>query len=782
MRVDTTSFPFARYPAVRVCLCLIAGIVAELPVTIEWMLATLAVQALAEWGLHHAFSSPRYVFAVAHSLWMVVLAGSFVADAGRPAPFPSSPIDPFVGDTIVVDGRIRSSNITSTGRFALVLDLPTGEALRLSADSLDLRRFRTGVSITTSIRLNTFPQRRNPNEFDYGGWLRKQGISHVGTLASVPRVLSDTKRHILADRIRNNFSPANQELALAILLGQKNELDPAQRQSFARSGLSHLMAVSGMHVGFLLAPIWFLIPYIWTRRHGRLGGFILITTILVLYAAITGFSASVNRAGLMAILFAYARLFERVSDSVNILAGVGFALLLIKPAYLYDIGFQLSFSAVLVLLLIMPVVQQSIPYAWQERWYGKLIQFMSVSIVVQIGLYPILAWYFGEFAWMGPIANLMGVPLTQFLFLWGFAAVPFSFLMPDWGWMFNYPADLAATALSWSATWMETVPGAWTSVPKPSPWLFIIWFFCCALLAVWKNKRRRWIWLICLISLWPLKSSLVLLESLSTRLSSLSTRSLDILVYDVGQGDAVLILSPSGRTILYDTGMFSPGRNSGKDVIAPDLEARGISHIDLIILSHPHADHTGGMHYLIDTMPIGRIIHADFPSKSVFELGWRQKAREKNIDVLAGRRGMEISPDPSMKMMIFHPDSLMKGSDPNPYSVVMKLIYGTTSFLFTGDADMKAENELVARFDTLLRADVLKAGHHGSKTSSSIPFIETVDPSHIAVSLGLRNRYRHPHAEAVQRMRVSDAEIRFTSRHRALHYRSDGTHITRIDW
>jgi competence protein ComEC len=254
------------------------------------------------------------------------------------------------------------------------------------------------------------------------------------------------------------------------------------------------------------------------------------------------------------------------------------------------------------------------------------------------------------------------------------------------------------------------------------------------------------------------------------------------LVYDVGQGDAVLIQTPSGKTILYDTGMFSPGRNSGKDVILPDLEARRISHIDLIILSHPHADHTGGMQALIDGIPIKRIVHADFPSKSAFELGWRTKAREKGIPVVAGRRGMEVSPDPAVKMLILHPDSLMHGSDPNPYSVVVKMLYGTTSFLFTGDADIEAESLLVARYDSLLRSDVLKAGHHGSKTSSGIPFIEAVDPSHIAVSLALRNRYKHPHAEAVRRMRHSDAEIRFTSRNRALHYASDGTHITRIDW
>ena len=196
-------------------------------------------------------------------------------------------------------------------------------------------------------------------------------------------------------------------------------MDPDLRQSFARSGLSHLMAVSGMHVGFLLLPVWALIPWIRQGRHGPALGLIFLGTVLLAYAALTGFSASVNRAAIMAFAIGYVKLGQRPAESVNILAGAAVLLLLVKPEYLDDIGLQLSFSAVAVILLVMPACTRIIPYRKQQTWPARILLFMLVSTVVQTGLYPILAWHFGEFAWAGPIANLPAVPLTQFLFLWG---------------------------------------------------------------------------------------------------------------------------------------------------------------------------------------------------------------------------------------------------------------------------------------------------------------------------------------------------------------------------
>lgn len=778
MRVDITGFPFASFPAVRLLGCLMAGLVAALPVSTPMMVGAIAVQVCFETIIRWRLNAISYVAAILSSQMLVLMLGSWLATRSQPAP-PDSPLDRHIGAEIVLEGRVRALSRSARGA-ALVLDLPAGERVRVRTDSLDVRSHPPGSRVSAWVRLSPFPERRNPHAFDFGGWLRRNGITHSGTLTNEPLVIDPPTglpaiRHSVSEIIRSQFSPANRDLALAILLGSKSGMDPDLRQSFARSGLSHLMAVSGMHVGFLLLPVWSLIP--WVRRgwNGRHLAFGLLAVVLLAYAALTGFSASVNRAAIMALTFGYAKLYERIGNGVNLLAATGLVLLLVNPAYVTDIGFQLSFSAVAVILLVMPAVQRAIPYRKQQTWPARIGMFIAVSTVVQAGLYPILAWHFGEFAWAGPVANLAGVPLTQFLFLWGFATMPLAAVWADAGRYVALPADWAATALAWSSrVVVDGIHQTWSYVPKPEPWLFLVWVASIGLIAAWPHKRRMWgvvMGTLCCV----LIHNVWVLHQLSRPVA------LDVLVYDVGQGDAVLIRTPSGKTVLYDTGVLSPGRDSGRDVIVPDLQARRVRNVDLLVLSHPHADHIGGARSVIEALTVDRVLQSGFPYPSAVELGWREMARRRGVAVDTARRGMEVSPDPAVSMRVLHPGSRHHGRDPNPYSVVLRVQYGRTVFLLTGDADHHAEYNLAARYDTLLRTDWLKAGHHGSKTSSTGVFLEKTAPRQVAVSLGAVNRYGHPHPEAVARLEATGAEIRFTSRHRALHYRSDGTTITRID-
>lgn len=778
MKADITGFPFASFPAVRLVICLIAGLVAALPVSTHLVAFAILAQVCLETLLRWRLNVFTFAAAVLGSQVLVMLLGSWLATRPPPEP-PESPLDRHFGAEIAIEGRIRTLSRSARGS-AIVLDLPAGERVRVRADSLDHRALPPGAWVAARVRLAPPASRRNPHAFDFAAWLRRNGITHGGALTGGPVVIKPPAglaawRHAVSETVRRQFAPGNQDLALAILLGSKSGMDPDLRQSFARSGLSHLMAVSGMHVGFLLLPVWALIPWIRQGRHGPALGLLFLGTVLLAYAALTGFSASVNRAAIMAFAIGYVKLGQRPAESVNILAGAAVLLLLVKPEYLDDIGFQLSFSAVAVILLVMPACTRIIPYRKQQTWPARILLFMLVSTVVQTGLYPILAWHFGEFAWAGPIANLPAVPLTQFLFLWGFAALPVTSVWADAGRILSMPADWAAAALAASSYLTNELPYSWTAVPKPELGVFGIWFAAILLIAAWHRTRLRWTVLIGVLAGWCVHDG----WSIAT---SRRTPVLDVWVYDVGQGDAVLIRTPSGKTVLYDTGVMSPGRDSGRDVILPDLQARRIGSVDRMVLSHPHADHIGGARSILERMEVRRVLHSGFPYPSAVELGWRAMARERGVAVDTARRGMDISPDPAVSMRVLHPGPSHSGRDPNPYSVVLRVQYGRTVFLLTGDADDHAESTLTARYDSLLSADWLKAGHHGSKTSSTSHFLARVRPAHIAVSLAAVNRYRHPHAEAVARLEASGAEIRFTSRHRALHYRSDGTTLTRIEW
>lgn len=208
----------------------------------------------------------------------------------------------------------------------------------------------------------------------------------------------------------------------------------------------------------------------------------------------------------------------------------------------------------------------------------------------------------------------------------------------------------------------------------------------------------------------------------------------------------------------------------------------GIRQLDGVVLSHPHADHVGGSLAIIESMPVDTLYEADFPTQSAVVAGYRSAARRNGIPMVKMRNGYPVQLDPGVRVRILGPIDPERHSDPNTASVVVKLEVGDVSFLFMGDADMEAEMLILNRYAPLLASTVLKAGHHGSRTSSSIPFIQAVAPLHVVVSLGLQNRYSHPHAEAVERLRSTGAKMYFTSLRSAVWFATDGRSIWEIPW
>ena len=260
---------------------------------------------------------------------------------------------------------------------------------------------------------------------------------------------------------------------------------------------------------------------------------------------------------------------------------------------------------------------------------------------------------------------------------------------------------------------------------------------------------------------------------------------LEITVFDVRQGDAILVKTPSGKHFMIDTGRWSPGQNSARHPILPHLQREGIGRLEAIILSHPHADHIGGVTELIDSIPIHRIYDSGHNYNTQLYQNYRFKASNRGIPIHTARAGDIIPIDPAIRLFVYGPADLRgSASNPNPndYSVVFELIYGKTEFLFMGDAGHVQEQRLLEHYGPLLKTDFLKVGHHGSRTSSSSRFLEAAAPRHAVVSLSKRNRYHHPHPEAVKRLRSSTANLYFTSLEGALQFRSDGHRILRHRW
>jgi competence protein ComEC len=618
----------------------------------------------------------------------------------------------------------------------------------------------------------------NPHEFDYKSYLATQdiyiqsGIKEIHKIKKAGQLLSwNTIRQVVLQAIDRNFSPQTRPLAKALLIGYKNKLDRETKLAFSRAGLAHIMAVSGLHVGFILAPFWIVIPFFWTFRYGKQVGLLLMISLLLFYAGLTGFSASVTRASLTGGLIMYGRLFHKVRDSKNLTAVAALIILLINPNDLFSIGFQLSFGAVYIILLVAPVVNRLLPNWIRYRWYGTPMMAMVISLIVQVGLFPLLGYYFGEFSIVGPLVNAVIVPILG-------VVVPLALLLllPAMAWpavisTLNMPVDYFLSVLNQLVLAIASWEWSWIQVHVEGGLLFIVWVAVIFLITALPIPRLRWKMVAVLLGI-------LCLQQLQKLVQKIEPARLELTVFDVGQGDATLIRTPAGRHYLVDTGRWQPDFNSAKYTLIPYLEGEGIRKLDGVFLSHPHADHIGGMTELLQQVPVDTIYNSGASYDSELFESYQQLASQKSVPVVALQAGQILNPEPGLKMLVYGPDDGAGSStNVNNRSLVFEIIYGDTEFLFMGDAERRQEQRLLRHYPDLLDTDFLKIGHHGSKTSSTSAFIQALSADIGVASLGLRNRFGHPHASAVLRMRRDSIALHFTSLEGAIQLYSDGEDI-----
>ncbi len=630
--------------------------------------------------------------------------------------------------------------------------------------------------------LQPLPQPRNPNQFDYAAFLSRRDIHCQIFVTGITGHFADGKGPFwirqqirIRSALNQLFSDENSGLARAIILGDRSDLDSDLRTGFSRAGLAHLMAVSGMHVGFILLPVWFILP--WFRRSMlfRCIGLALGGSLLLFYAGITGFSVSVSRASIMAFFLMLARLFHKPGTSMNILGAAALLLLLNDPIMLFDVGFQLSFLAVAIILTTLPGTRYLLPQKHRYRKTGALFQFVMVSVLVQGGLYPLLIHYFQEFSVAGPLSNTLAVPFVQFMFLWAFLNLGISLFHESAAILVNTPGDLILTGLTTYVNRIGAHPLSWIEGSLPGPSIFGVWFFGTALLASIRIPEIRFKMAAGLLL------CLVILQA-DRAVDRIRAPHLQVTFFDVGQGDAVLLQTPGGHHFLYDTGIWSPGSDSAERTILPELKAMGIRRLDGVILSHPHADHIGGIVSLIHHIQIDTIYQSPAPYDSRIYHRYMHLALDKQIPVRLLKTGHMITTDPAMPMLVLAPSDDITATDPNNQSVVLMVLYGDTRLLLTGDAEEESEAYLVEQFGDFLRSDLLKVGHHASRTSSTYPFLKAVSAPKGVASLGLHNRYQHPHPEATARLRDTGVTTRFTSLEGAIIYRSDGSGYSFMPW
>jgi len=796
---QTYQFPFASYPAVRIALLLALGIIVDYQVdpTLSGWALIFGVAALlyliSEIAFRKTLNNHIYTLVILSYLGIIVSFGgtwhSFWDYRDRPEK--AKVINAYTWEELRFSGTIQQLKQTSTGKFQVDVNIDTtifpdsliwdkSYQLRAVLDPADIdlpSNFKLGNRITFDGTVYPLEEKRNPSQFNYKLYLASQDIySQVG----MQQIISTTpvhsiwrwsffRKHVL-NTIDANFSNQSSPLAKALLIGYKNELAREEKISFSRAGLSHIMAVSGLHVGFLLFPFWLVIPFFWTFKYGKQIGITLLIIILFLYAGLTNFSPSVTRASLVGILLAYGKLFHKVRDSKNLTAVAALIILLINPSELFSIGFQLSFGAVYIILLTAPVIQRWLPDWIRFRWYGKPLMIIIISFIVQIGLFPLLAYYFGEFSLIGPLANAFVIPFLGIVVPFGLAVLLLNPFAPDLAQTLNYPVDIFLQWLHQFVDIAANLSWSWVQVHVDSLLFFGIWIGIIFLIASLRIPKLRWKFLILLLLICCLHQG-------SRTINKLHPATLSLTFFDVGQGDAALVTTPNNKHFLIDVGRWQPDYNSAKYIIIPHLKEEGINKLDAIFLSHPHADHIGGILEIIDSVPVDTIYNSGTDYNSTLYKTYNQKAFDHGIPIKSLHAGEQIFIDPAIKVFIYGPQESVSQSNVNNRSLVIELIYGDTEFLFMGDAEHKQEENLLTNYPKMMNTDFLKVGHHGSKTSSGSSLLKSTTPQIGVVSLAKHNRFGHPHAQASIRLQRYIPTVYYTSLEGALQLYSDGKNI-----
>lgn len=646
-----------------------------------------------------------------------------------------------------------------------------------------------GDTLVASMLLNVPRAKKNPHDFDYRNYLLAQDIFFEAFLdkdenviinprmvGSLPLYMKDMRKQI-STHFNRYLTSRSAGILSALILGEKSEIEETTRNDFANTGVIHVLAVSGLHVGYVSIILVTLFGLLRLPHKLRMG---CVIVGLVFYVALTGAAPSVMRASIMASLIITASLLERKSDILNILASAAFIILLIAPAQLYSIGFQLSFLAVLSIVALFPILKEGVaglPIP-KSSIIGKMIfvllDLFLVSLAAQLGTLAITIFYFNKIPIISLLANLIVVPLIGVIVATGMSFLIIGALIPSLAQM--WAATLEGTIDLMLGFVQLCASVEWAYVTTRSIQHFELIFLMLGIFSITILKVQD------MIKLWL---SLVLLWLIiQTWQSLLSSQHLEVVMLDVGQADAILVHAPNGKTILIDAGFRFGGKDMGKDVISGYLNYRNWSKIDLLVLTHPHNDHMGGAQYLIENIPVEKIMMPDIDYDSHGYKMLTNAIETKNIatsSVFAGHIDSSLKP---IYFRISGPKRYAIESQPsnvNNASIVMQLFYGESSIMLTGDGEELVEHNQLP-FGNLLKSELIKAPHHGSKTSSSQAYLDFVQPQYCIISLGANNKFRHPSQITLKKYKQLGAHINRTDLEGAIIYKSDGKAWLKHDW
>ncbi len=571
----------------------------------------------------------------------------------------------------------------------------------------------------------------NPHSFDYSDYLLKQGIiaaiscyepGFIRPMAATDQAPQNTLSRLLAafDQVAGENAP----LLRGVFFGDKSELDYALHSNLSLAGVLHAFAVSGLHVGFIVAAALFVVGKSRPKRWWRLG---LSMAFLLFYLSLTGLSASILRATIMAILMLSAQALEQKSDNYTNMAIAALICLLYRPLWIFDAGFQLSFCAVGGIFYLYPHLKWLLS-GEKESLFSKIF---ALTITAAIATMPLIAYYFYHISWVALLISpifVLGVAIVvTFCFLAALGAI-FSL---DLATIPLYIADLVMTAMANLAVWSANLPFTYQISGQISPWLIILCYLLILALPLGRQLKKPklafggGLLIICLI-----------LSIIPGYLQHNS--NLKITYLDVGQGDATLIITPNQQKILLDGGgnASSPG-SIGQYTLLPYLKSQGIDHLDMIISTHPDFDHIDGLISVAKYVDVDTLLYAATFNDIPLQQDLLNTASQNGIKLQAISSGDYLQIEESIGIEVLNPSSNLVLSDNNAASIAILLSYGQIDYLFTGDADFE-------HLSAIPRAEIVKLPHHGSGGAYDEQAYRQLAAEVVIISCGKDNSYGHP--------------------------------------
>lgn len=616
---------------------------------------------------------------------------------------------------------------------------------------------------------------RNEGGFDYKQYLKTKKIyGMVETQSSAITIrkenaingilkLANVVQHKIKNKANELLEEEQASVLVALLIGNKEGLEEEVQEAFRMSNLSHMLAVSGAHVSYVMLGIGFIIA---NSKISKKVGKIITIVLLVFFLLITGQTPSVTRACIMSIYFIIASLCHK---RVSVLSSISISfltILLLNPYAIWDVGLQLSYGGTIGIIALYKIFCKQ----WENEKNGKIknkiVEMLFLTLSANLILIPVIAYHYHTLSLTFPISNLLASPIMGILVIAGFITIFFSFFCNPIANLLAYPLSILLQIFLQIANMTSKLPFSQINVAVPNILCILLYYLILCLFLYYQkekhkeNKTRVEKKVLEQIQKITIKKIVVILvvAMILVFLYQNIPKSCQFHFIDVGQGDSMLVTTPTGKTMLIDGGgqRDTKSFDVGKNTLLPYLLKKRITKIDFVLISHFDSDHVNGLLTIMKEIKVKCvIIGKQFESCDNYE-AFIKIVKDKKIKVHVVEAGQRIKIEKNLYFDILWPSSeeVISENSINNNSLVCKLSYQKFSILFTGDIEQIAEKAILEKYKgtNVLQSTILKVAHHGSKSSSTEEFLKAIKPKIALIGVGKNNTFGHPNAGVLERI------------------------------